>query len=111
MLDAVAKGLIRDLQSVVNRRNQLAHGKLYCQVVGFPIPAAELIAENLEVEWLLIDRRRQTSERISMLGLGRDLEEAAGMFSATPSFAAYFVERAPSPVNFRGGSYLGVPTP
>jgi hypothetical protein len=46
-----------------------------------------------------------------MARLRQDLHEAIGAFTAMLTYAESFVERAPRPVHFDGGAYLGAPTP
>lgn len=111
LLDDTAAELVGWLRSVVARRNQLAHGNLECRLAGFPIPAWELLTSDIELEWVLVDRRHKREDRISMKGLRADLSEAAGLFSTMLRFAETFVELAPRPVNFRTRRFLAAPTP
>ncbi|MEM8925997.1 MAG: hypothetical protein AAGD35_21030 [Actinomycetota bacterium] len=113
LLGPEAEAVLAELRAVVERRNQLAHGQIVSKIVGFPESAGRLISADadVEVEWVLLDRRRRTSERLSMTGLREDLEAATAAFMATLGFAEWFVERAPWPEYFQGGAYLGVPTP
>lgn len=110
LLDRLAEERLVDLRTIVRRRNQLAHGTIYCRPVRM-VPIKELGRQPIEVEWLLVDRRSRESERITMTGLRGDLHAAIGAFSAMLAYSEVFVERAPRPINFAGRTYLGAPTP
>lgn len=112
LLDDTASALADELDAVIARRNTIAHGFLHWQPVAAPVvPIRELLDRDLEMAWILTDRRRGTSEQVSMAGLREDLRRAAGLFMALLRFAEHFVERAPRPSTFPGGVYLGRPTP
>lgn len=110
LLDGRTTSLMDDLDAVVLRRNQLAHGTLMVQPLRV-VPISDLATSDLELEWRLVDRRRRTSEGVSMAGLRADLSAAIGAFMALLSYAELFVEQAPHPANFGGGFYLARPTP
>jgi hypothetical protein len=99
---------IAELRVVVRRRNQLAHGTTYCRPVHL-VPIKDLGSRDLELEWVLVDRRSGQSERVSMARLRQDLLDAIGVFAALLSYAESFVERAPRPAHFPGGAYLAKP--
>jgi hypothetical protein len=109
ILDARSHGEIDELRRIVQRRNELTHGTIYRRPVGgwpkLPLP------RDLQLEWLLYDRRSHTSARITTSRLRQDLYDAIGLFTELLKYAEYFVTVAPSPVNFRGGHYLAAPTP
>ena len=71
----------------------------------------EIRRGEFEVEWILIDRRSGEPERISMMELRHDVEEAVAVFVALLGYAESFVARAPAPTHFAGGACLGAPTP
>jgi hypothetical protein len=56
LLDQQATERITELRVVVGRRNQLAHGTIYCRPVRV-VPIKDLVHKNLELEWVLVDRR------------------------------------------------------
>lgn len=102
--------LLADLRKIQARRNTLAHGTLSWQPI-FPMPVlSDRDRPPTRLEWILFDRRRQTRERISMTQLRQDVYTAQGCFSALLNYAEVFVETAPQPTHFRGGSYLAAPT-
>jgi len=102
-----ARAVVRDLRAVASRRNQLAHGTIERRMTRV-VPIAELSHADLEVEWVLLDRRGD-QERLSMAGLREDVYMAAGAFSALLAYAEWFVEIAPRPQFFSGGRYLPNP--
>jgi hypothetical protein len=65
---------------------------------------------DLELEWVIYDRRSHKRERIRMSGLRADLYEAIGLFTGLLKYAEAFVKAAPPPANFSGGHYLASPT-
>lgn len=109
ILDAVAASHLNALRRVVNRRNLLTHGTIEMRPAGgwpkLPLPP------DLELEWVIYDRRSHSRERLTMSGLRVDLYDAIGLFTGLLSFAEEFVKVAPQPMNFRGGHYLAAPTP
>jgi hypothetical protein len=70
-----------------------------------------LSRREIELEWIITNRRTRSSQRITMLELRQDLYDATGIFTAMLGYAEAFVERAPQPTHFKGGRYLGAPTP
>ena len=109
LLDNKASRTIADLRAIVATRNRLAHGTIYRRPTRVA-PIRELATFTVDVEWVLVDRRRGDTERVSMAGLRRTLHEAQGCFMALLAFAETFVEAAPTPTHFPGGWYLGSPT-
>jgi hypothetical protein len=109
LLDPGAQSRITELRRVVRRRNVLAHGTLALRPVGgwnrLPVPS------ELELEWLVCDRRTHIRERITTRGLRDDLYDAIGLFTRLLEFAEMLVQLVPAPVNFRGGHYLAAPSP
>jgi hypothetical protein len=63
------------------------------------------------MEWVMKSRRSKAVERITMSRLRQDLHDAIGCFRRMLLYAERLVEVAPWPTNFRGGRYLGEPTP
>jgi hypothetical protein len=110
LLGPAAAERIADLRAVASRRNQLAHGTIDCQLARIP-PVSELSHQDIEVEWILVDRRTRTREPITMSRLRRDLEDAIGAFTAMLSYAEEFVVSAPVPEHFVQGAYLAARTP
>jgi hypothetical protein len=109
ILDQPATELITDLRAVVARRNTLAHGTLHCRPLRI-VPIKELSGADVELEWILTNRRSRQSERVSMARLRKDVHDAIATFAGMLDYAEFFLEIAPSPQHFRGGSYLGIPT-
>jgi hypothetical protein len=109
LLDSDAVDCLAVARTTVDRRNRLAHGTVECRPTRV-VPIWELGHADLEIEWVLIDRRSGETERISMARLREDLYNAIGAFTGLLAYAERFVERAPSPTHFAGGHYLGVPT-
>jgi hypothetical protein len=97
--------LLAETRAVVDRRNLLAHGTIHCRPVGGPVSLP--IVDELDLEWVITDRRTSATSRLTMRQLRDDLNEAIGVFSSWLLFAESLVERAPSPKNFPGGYYLG----
>ena len=107
--DDCSQQLLVDLRRVVDRRNDLVHGTTWPRLApGNTWPPMD---RNVEVEWVLTDRRTGATRRITMRELRDNLNEAAGAFSELLAYAEFFVERAPWPTNFGGGTYLSEPTP
>lgn len=106
LLDEEASHQMAGLRAAVARRNRLAHGTIHCRPTR-AVPINDLSRVELEIEWVLVDRRSRAVERISMAGLRQDLDDAIGAFSALLAYAEVFVERVPEPVNFVDGIYLG----
>ncbi len=110
LLDEEVADLLAAVRAIVDRRNRLAHGTVDCRPIRV-VPISQLAHTDLEVEWVLIDRRSGGMERISMTRLREDVLEAIGAFTGLLAYAERFVERAPKPAHFLGGYYLGAPTP
>jgi len=108
LLDDQARARLDDLRAVVRRRNQLAHGTLQCRPTRI-VPIKDLAHQDIDLEWVLEDRRARQSERVSMAGLRDDLADAIGTFAAMLAYAETFVELAPAPVHFHSGAYLSAP--
>lgn len=109
LLDDRAEQLLVTLRSVVDRRNELAHGTISPRLVSVSsVPPGR--GHGLAVEWVLVDRRSRTIRRITMRELRQDLYDALGAVSEMVSYAEHFVSIAPWPVHFRGGAYLATPT-
>lgn len=106
LLDDALSGLLAETRAIVVRRNLLAHGTIHCRPVGGPVRFP--ITGDLELEWVITDRRTTATSRLSMRQLRGDLHEAIGVFSSWLACAESLVERAPRPVRFKGGFYLGV---
>ena len=109
LLDPQVIERIEELRAVARRRNQLAHGTIHLRPLRI-VPVEALGRRDVEVEWVLVDRRSRESERISMAGLRQDLEDAIGAFTALLAYAERFVEKAPRPSHFADGAYLAAPT-
>ena len=110
LLDRQVIEQIEELRAVARRRNQLAHGTIHLRPLRI-VPIEALGRQDVEVEWVLVDRRSRESERISMAGLRQDLYDAIGAFTAMLAYAECFVEKAPRPFHFADGAYLAAPTP
>jgi hypothetical protein len=110
LLDREAGQHLSELRLIVDRRNRLAHGTIRCRPTGL-VQIQDLGLHDVELEWVLVDRRSGETERISMAALRQELLEAVGAFSALLAYAEAFVRRALGPTNYLGGQYLGVPTP
>lgn len=108
VLDAEGEEVIAELRRVVWRRNRLAHGTIACRPVG-PVQLG-VPAQDIELEWVLYDRRSGATERITMAGLRQDVYDAIGAFTGLLGFTESLVRLAPVPHNFGGGRYLAVPT-
>lgn len=113
LLDDDTEALIDELTRVAQRRNELAHGILHWQLVaGQTQLLRDLLSQpEIELEWIITNRRTRSSQRITMLELRHNLYDAIGVFTAMLGYAEVFVERAPQPQHFSGGRYLAVPTP
>jgi len=98
LLDHQAGEHLAGVRAIVERRNRLAHGTIHCRPTSV-IPISVLRRADLELEWVLVDRRSGQIERISMAALREDVIEAIGAFSAMLAYAESFVERAPAPRN------------
>lgn len=101
---------LTELRAIVERRNRLAHGTIHCRPTHV-VPIKDFGRGDLELEWVLVDRRSGETERISMAALRQDVIKAIGAFSAMLAYGESFVEGAPVPANYPGGIYLGRPTP
>lgn len=110
LLDDEAVDCLTAARATVYRRNRLAHGTVNCRPTRV-VPISDLAHVDLEIEWVLVDRRSDETERISMARLRQDVDDAIGAFSGLLAYAESFVERAPTPKHFGGGHYLGAPTP
>lgn len=110
LADSGVERLLAELRTVVERRNELAHGTLYWRPIGGP-PPLPLTDQDVMVEWIVRGRRGRTTRRITMSGLRRDLYDAIGAVTALVDYSERFVEQAPTPLHFRGGAYLSPPTP
>jgi len=110
LLEGEVVDCLAAVRATVDRRNRLAHGTVECRPTRV-VPVADLTHTDLEVEWVLIDRRSGETERISMARLREDVLDAIGAFTGLLAYAERFVERAPTPLHFAGGYYLGIPTP
>lgn len=97
------------VHAAVDRRNRLAHGTVKRRPTR-NIPISDLLKVDVGLEWVLVDRRSNETERVSMTCLRQDVYEAIGAFSGLLAYAETFVERAPKPRHFVGGHYLGAPT-
>lgn len=113
LLDDEAEALIDELDRVAQRRNELAHGILHWRLVaGQSRLLRDLLGQTeIELEWIITNRRTRSSQRITMLELRQDLYDAIGVFMAMLGYAQVFAERAPHPRHFSGGQYLVVPIP
>jgi hypothetical protein len=109
LLDASGTGIIRELRRLVSLRNRLAHGTIDRQPTRI-VPVREWSTTTIELEWVLVDRRSRTFERLSMAALRKALVDAQSCFFEMLRFAETLVERAPVPRNFTGGWYLDAPT-
>jgi hypothetical protein len=107
LLDSDAVDVLEMLRRVVHRRNQLAHGTIYCRR---PVTFGSW-RDGIELEWVLADRRSGATERLTMAGLREDVYAAIGAFTGLLAYAERFVQVAPAPRNFPGGRYLATPTP
>jgi hypothetical protein len=101
--------LFNEIRSVIARRNELAHGTIHRRPVEPVVPGSWV--DGIPLEWIITSRRSKTMERLTMSRLRQDLYDAIGCFSAMLEYAERFVEIAPRPTTFRGGRYLGAPTP
>ncbi len=108
LLDQEAVERLAELRAVVGRRNRLAHGTVHCRPTTV-IPIKDLGHRDLELEWVLVDRRSGETERISMAALRQDVTEAIAALLSMLAFGEVFVQRAPAPTNFAGGVYLVAP--
>jgi hypothetical protein len=113
LLDDETEALIDELDRVAQRRNELAHGTLQWRLVaGQSRLLQDLLSQReIELEWIMTNRRTRSSQRITMLELRQNLYDAIGVFTAMLGYAEVFVQRAPQPTHFKGGRYLGAPTP
>ena len=112
LLDDAALLLADELAALIERRNTLAHGHLHWQPASAPVvPLSQSRHPDLAMVWILTDRGRGTSEKVSMAGLREDLHRAAALFMSLLRFAEHLIELAPRPTRFSGGVYLGRPTP
>ena len=108
LLDDVALEAIESVKKVVIRRNELAHGTIYCRPVQPVKPGSW--AHGIELEWVITSRRSRDVQRSTMAGLRQDVEDAVGSFMLMLQLAERLVERSCRPHNFQGGQYLGAPT-
>ena len=113
LLDDETEALIDELDRVAQRRNELAHGILHWRLVaGQSRLLRDLLRQpEVELEWIITNRRTRSRQRITMLELRQNLYDAIAVFMAMLDYAEVFVERAPQPQHFSGGLYLAVPTP
>lgn len=109
LLDNQAADCLAAAGTTVDRRNRLAHGTMHCRPTRV-VPIRDLAHVDLEIEWVLVDRRSDETERISTARLRQDVYDAVGAFSGLLAYAESFVERAPQPRHFAGGHYLAAPT-
>jgi hypothetical protein len=109
ILDVEAEEILAELRRIVSRRNKLAHGTISCRPVG-PVRPGSWV-HDIELEWVLADRRSAATERITMAGLRQDVHDAIGAFTGLLAYAERFVRLAAAPRNFGGGLYLAVPAP
>lgn len=98
--------LVTDLRTVIAVRNRLTHGTIYRRPTRM-VPIADWPKSTIELEWVLLDRRDRTTQRVSMAGLRQTLNEAQGCVMGLLDLAERFVEIAPRPRHFPGGAYLG----
>jgi hypothetical protein len=108
LMDAAGAALLADLRSLVQIRNELAHGTIYRTLV-YAVPVQELATRDLELEWRIYSRRSRTSRRITTSGLRRDLEEAVGCFTALLRWGEGLAQRASRPRHFREPAYFTAP--
>jgi hypothetical protein len=108
IVDGRWNAILDDLRTIIDRRNDLAHGTLHCRAVQPVEPACWL--DTIPLEWVIATRKHRTVERITMAGLRQDLRAAVGCFTSVLQYAEWFVEVAPTPVNFLGGRFLAPPT-
>ncbi len=108
LLDAAGAGLLADLRSLVNTRNELAHGIIY-RTLLYVVPIKELATRDLELEWRIYSRRSRTSRRITTSELRENLDDAIGCFMALLGWGEEFGKRAPRPRNFREATYFTAP--
>ena len=109
ILDVEAEEMLAELRRIVWRRNKLAHGTMSWRPVG-PVRPGSWV-HDIELEWVLSDRRSGATERITMAGLRQDVYDAIGAFTGLLAYAERFVRVVAAPQNFGGGRYLAVPTP
>lgn len=108
ILDVEAEEILAELRRIVWRRNTLAHGTISWRPVG-PVRPGSWV-HDIELEWVLSDRRSGATERITMAGLRQDVHDAIGAFTGLLAYAEKFVRVSARPRNFGGGLYLAVPT-
>lgn len=108
LLDAAGAGLIADLRTLVDIRNELAHGIIY-RTLLYVIPVEELATRELPQEWRIYSRRSRASRRLTTAGLRENLEDAIGCFTALIAWGEGLVKQAPSPQNFREPTYFTSP--
>jgi hypothetical protein len=109
ILHVEAEEILAEVRGVVRRRNKLAHGTISCRPVR-PVRPGSWI-KDVEIEWVLSDRRSGATERITMAGLRQDVYDAIGAFTGLLAYAERFVQVAAAPHNFAGGMYLAAPAP
>lgn len=100
LLDETASRLLSDLRSVVDRRNELAHGTLYLKPLQFVLGQ-----RDVDLGWKIRSRRDLSSRRITMSELRNDLYEAIGCFTELLKWSDHLLQLAPHPRHFRG-TYL-----
>ncbi len=110
LLTSTIEALLVDVRSVVTRRNELAHGSIWWQPTTIQRMSELAASGEIEMVWLLVDRRTRKAQRLSMAGLRQDVYDAIGCFSAMLHYAEEFVRIAPRPVRFAGGAYLAAAT-
>lgn len=108
LLDEAGAELIADLRTLVDIRNELAHGIIYRTLV-YVVPIKELATRDVPQEWRIYSRRSRTARRLTTAGLRDNLEDAIGCFTALIAWGEELVQRAPRPQNFRETTYFTSP--
>jgi len=97
VLDSRAIRLLDQCRAIGERRNTLAHGTISPRLLDVAnpdrvvVPIDELRQASLAVEWILTDRRTGAVERLSMMRLREDLEDAQGLVGEMLNYAEYLV--------------------
>jgi hypothetical protein len=110
LLNEAISCLLSGLRSVVQRRNELAHGTLYRRSLQ-TVPIEEFGQRDVDLEWRIRSRRDRSSQRITMSELRNDLYEAVGSFMELLKLGDQLLQSAPRPRHFRGTRYLADPAP
>jgi hypothetical protein len=105
LIDSKASELLVEVRTIVQRRNELAHGTIHYRPVGGmpPLP----LKGDIEFEWVISSRRSPEPQRLTMSQLREDLYEAIGCFMALLAYSDRWMAQVPPPRYFKGGHYLG----